>query len=168
MAIFKKILLLLSLFLVFSLLGSFKVFIPVLFVIVFVVFPGSGVKPWLVRLAPWLWGLSFVLALILVLFQNLSSQGLPQELTEVSKTELWGTLIFVPFLLWGYIRENKPFLWILWVSFAFSITTESINYWSESVELEKLLTLVSFTLADFIFTYYLFRYFLAASKKAQN
>ena len=168
MAIFKKILLLLVLFLGLSLLGSFKVFIPVLFVMIFIVFPGNGAKPWLVRLAPWLWGLSFVLAFILLLFQNLGSQTLPQELAEVSVTELWGAVLFAPFLLWGYVRENKPFLWILWISFIFSITTESINYWNESLEFEKLLTLASFTLADFIFTFYLFRYFLAASKKAQN
>ena len=168
MVVFKKILLLLGMFLLLSLLGSFKVFIPVLFVMIFVVFPGKGARPWLVRLAPWLWGLSFLLAFILLLFQNLNSQSLPQELTEVSSTELWGTVVFVPLLLWGYIRENKPFLWLLWASFSFSMVTESINYWQQSVDFEKLLTLVSFTVADFIFTFYLFRYFWGSLKKSKN
>lgn len=131
-----------------------------LFIVGFVAlvfFPGKDPQnPRLVRWVPWLWGLNFVAATVLLGAQFIGKDLLTADVDAPSNAELWATLVFAPVLIWTLIKRHRTFRIVLIIAAVTSLGLQISEYSQSTQDAKATLTLIGESLSELILAVYLF------------
>lgn len=153
-----KILIVLGLLsIVFTILGAVSEFIiaPVL-VLALILFPGRDPdRPTLVKVLPWLWGLSALMAALLLVAEFAGKSMFPAGSPQPTPEELWTTLLVSPVLIWALVTRHRHFRVIVIASTVFMVGMEIYGYLDSSRDLKAVIELTGNLFAELLIAGYL-------------
>lgn len=155
----KIVIILMLTSLVFSVLNAAAgSFILLLVLIALIVFPGKDpANPRLVRWMPALWGLNFLAALAFLVAGALGKSLVSAETELPSPGELWGTIFFVPPLIWTLVKRHRLFKPLLIASTVFMLGLELYKFTESLRDAKAVIELIGEGSAELILTIYLLR-----------
>lgn len=138
-----------------------------IFLIALILFPGRISPPRLVRWIPWIWLLSGIVTVALLISSFLGKPLLPPEADAPTDLELWSSLIFLPLLLWTYWKNTKFFLMVLLFSTIWSSGLNLYVFINSAQDASAFLKLSGNLVAEWILFIYLKQKFQPSTTQAQ-
>jgi amino acid transporter len=104
-------------------------FMTTVFFLLLIIFPGPDLeKPRLVKLYPWVMGLSAIVTVVVLFADYRHIDLFGGNPNRPSGIDLWTSLVFTPFLLWSFIKRNQFFRPLLLLSAAVSIVESGMDF----------------------------------------
>ena len=103
--------------------------IPLVLIGVLIFFPGKESVPRLIRWMPYIWGLSFLESVFILIDYLCGSRLFPAEIYAVIKmNEVILALVFAPALIWSFYRNKSLLAWIVYMNAVISVFISIYNF----------------------------------------
>ncbi len=129
--------------------------IPLALVTVLIYFPGDGEKPRLIRWLPYIWGLSFIESLIIVIDNVSGAKIFPPEIYAIIKmNETMLTLAFAPVMIWAFYKKQDLFKWLFYANMVLSMILSFYNFAVDEQTVKNWIDLIASISTDIILIIY--------------
>lgn len=142
-------------FLVAPLVSLSEALIPLVLVGVLIYFPGSDSKPRLIRWLPFLWGLSFIESILIVIDSVAALKMFPAEIYAIIKmNEVMLTLAFAPAMIWSFYKKTDLFKWLFYANMAISIILSIYNFSATTITTKAWIDMFAGIITDIVLIIY--------------